>query len=130
VSFEQIALRYHYQAGVPENCAGSHNNLANFLEREAADPASVLAHRLAAAAMFLQAGSGHLRTVAASLAKPDLPPAPPAFADVVAEVEAIEGVRFAALFERLPRTTPDGDAAIAAVWQLVADEKARRNSDE
>ena len=51
------------------------------------------------------------------------------FAEVAARVEAIEGVRFAALFERLPRTAPDGDAAIAAVWQLVAEERSRRGAE-
>jgi hypothetical protein len=45
---------------------------------------------------------------------------------VVATVEQIAGVRFGALFDRLPRTVPDGDAAIAAVWELVLAEKGRR----
>jgi hypothetical protein len=27
------------------------------------------------------------------------------------------------LFERLPRTVPDGDAAIAEVWRLVAEQR-------
>src|SRR5208282_6049312 len=52
-----------------------------------------------------------------------LPPNPPAFAEVIRRVEAIEGVRFQALFERLPRTAPDGDAALASIWQLVPDAK-------
>ena len=46
---------------------------------------------------------------------------------MVKRVEAIEGVRFRALFDRLPRTAPDGDAALAALWQMVADEKRRRD---
>ena len=127
VRFEEVALGYRYQAGEPEDCAISHNNLASYLERQGADPATVLAHRLAAAAIRLQtqvrptvyhgAQSGELRPA----------PHPPTFADVVGRVEAIEGVRFRALFERLPRTAPDGDAALAAVWQMVADEKRRRD---
>lgn len=64
-----------------------------------------------------------------SLAKRDLPPSPPPFAEVVAEAEKIEGVRFAALFERLPHTAPDGDAALAVVWQLVAEEKSRGGAE-
>ena len=32
--------------------------------------------------------------------------------------------------QRLPRTAPDGDAAIAAVWQMVADEKRRRDEEK
>ncbi len=39
-------------------------------------------------------------------------------------------MRFRALFERLPRTAPDGDAALAAVWQMVAEEKGRRQRQE
>ena len=129
VRFEEVALGYKYQAGEPEDCAISHHNLANYLERQGADPATVLAHRLAAAAIRLQMQSGLLSTTVHNLANSDLPPAPPAFADVAKRVEAIEGVRFQALFERLPRTAPDGDAAIAAVWQMVADEKRRRDEE-
>ncbi len=98
--FEEVALGYKYQAGEPEDCAISHHNLANYLERQGADPATVLAHRLAAAAIRLQMQSGLLSTTVRNLAISDLPPAPPAFADVVKRVEAIEGVRFRALFER------------------------------
>ena len=82
VRFEEVALGYSYQAGEPENCAISHNNLANYLERQGADPATVLAHRLAAATIRLQMQSGHLSTTVRNLANSDLPPAPPAFADV------------------------------------------------
>lgn len=126
VRFQEVALGYMYQAGQPEDCAISHHNLANYLERQGADPAAVLAHRLAAAIIFLQTQSGHLRTVLGNLAKSDLPSAPPPFATVAERVEAVEGVRFGALFERLPTTVPDGDAALAAVWQLVEQEKRRR----
>ena len=130
VRFEEVGLGYTYQAGEPEDCAISHHNLANYLERQDDDPATVLAHRLAAAAIRLQTQSGLLSTTVRNLANSDLPPAPPAFADVAQRVEAIEGVRFQALFERLPRTAPDGDAAIAAVWQMVADEKRRRDEEK
>ena len=125
VRFSEVALGYDYQTGEPENCASSHHNLANYLERHGADPATVLAHRLAAAAIYLQMQSGHLLTTLRNLARSELPPAPPAFAEVAQCVESIEGVRFRALFEQLPRTAPDGDAAIATVWQMVADEKRR-----
>lgn len=126
VRFEEVALGYKYQAGEPDSCAISHHNLANSLERQGTDPAAVLAHHLAAAAILLQMRSGLLPTTVRSLAKSDLHLTPPAFTDVAGSVEAIEGVRFRALFERLPRTAPDGDAALAAVWQMVADEKRRR----
>lgn len=129
IRFEQTALGYTYQAGEPEDCAISHNNLANYLERSDTDPALVLAHRLAAAVIRLQTQSGRLPATLRTLANSALPPTPPSFAGVVARVEAIEGVRFAALFERLPRRVPDGDAAIAAVWQLVGEEKQRRGAE-
>jgi len=143
--FQEVALGYTYQAGQPEACAISHHNLAEYLERQGADPADVLAHRLAAAAIRLQMQSGLLPTTLRALANSDLPPAPPPFAAVAGRVEAVEGVRFRALFERLPRTVPstgspprvlavagqapDGDAALAAVWQLVAEEKKRRGAE-
>jgi hypothetical protein len=125
VRFEEVALGYNYQTGEPETCAISHHNLANYVERQDADPATVLAHRLAAAAICLQMQSGLLPTTLRNPARSELPPAPPAFAELAQCVESIEGVRFRALFEQLPRTAPDGDAAIAAVWQMVADEKRR-----
>jgi hypothetical protein len=126
VSFQKVALGYDYQAGEPATCAISHHNLSNYLKRQGADPADVLAHGLAAAAIYLQMQSGLLPTALRNLANLHLPPVPPSFLEVAQRVEAIEGVRLRALFERLPRTAPDGDAAIAAVWQMVADEKRRR----
>jgi hypothetical protein len=129
VRFEQIALAYAYQEGQPENCAFSHGNIATYMEEQGQDPAEVSAHRLATAVIFSQIQSGRLAIAARHLANSTLPDAPPAFADVVARVEAIKGVRFAALFDRLPRTAPDGDAAIATVWQLVAEERSRRGAE-
>lgn len=131
IRFAQTALgyTYTYQAGKPGNCAISHNNLAESLARQNADPALVLAHRLADAVICFQTQSGGFVTTLRNLANTALPSTPPSFADVVARVEAIEGVRFAALFERLPRRVPDGDAAIAAIWELVAREKQRRDAE-
>jgi hypothetical protein len=129
VRFEEVALGYKYQAGQPEDRAISHNNLACYLEHQGADPATVMAHRLAAAILLLQMQSGLLSTPVSSLASSELPPTPPTFAEVIQRVELIEGVHFGALFDRLPRTTLNGDATIAAVWNRVADEK-RRQDDE
>jgi hypothetical protein len=56
----------------------------------------------------------------------DLPAAPPTFDAIAAQVEQIPGVQFRALFARLPQTTPSGDAAVAAVWQLVQQAKGGR----
>ena len=121
VRFEELALGYKYQHGDPEACAVSHHNLANYLARQGIDPARVLAHRLAAATLRVQTRSGRLSSTLRNLAKSNLPAAPPAFAEVVAQVETVPGVRFAALFERLPRTVADGDAALAEVWRLLAE---------
>ena len=87
--------------------------------------AQALAHRLAAMVFWLQMSSGHLGPAVRDLAGAHLPPEPPTFGEVVAQVEQIEGVRFRELFERLPRRAPDGDAAIAEVWRLVAEERER-----
>ncbi len=84
VRFEQTALGYTYQAGEPEDCAISHHNLAIYLQRQGADPALVLAHRLAAAVIWLQTQSGQLPVALRHLANAALPPAPPSFAEVVA----------------------------------------------
>jgi hypothetical protein len=126
VRFAEVALGYNYQDGEPESCALSHNNLAIYL-RLAEESAEALAHGIAAAIIRLQMRSGQLPTTVRALAPLDLPATLPDFAEVTRRVEAIEGVRFRALFERLPCTAPDGDAAIAAVWQMVADEKRRRD---
>ncbi len=117
--FERGALKYKYQSGQPEVCAISHNNLANNLERSGAPADEVLAQRLADAVICYQIGSGGLQTSLRNLARSDLPPQPPRFAEVVARVEQLEGVRFGALFAALPPRAPDGDAAIAAVWELA-----------
>ena len=106
VRFGKVALGYMYRAVEPEDCAISHHNLAISLERQGADPATVLAHRLAATTIRLQMQSGLLPTTLRYLAISDLPPSPPAFADVVKRVEAIEGVHFRACssaFSHRPR---------------------------
>jgi hypothetical protein len=126
--FEQTALRYKYQAGSPGDCAISHNNLASYLERAGAAPEAALAHQLAAGAIFLQTGSGYLSQMISNLALSPLPAAPPRFAAIIEAVEQIEGVRFGALYAALPARLPDGEAAIAALWQMVQEEKAKREA--
>lgn len=117
--FERGALKYRNQAGQPEDCAISHHNLANYLQRRGAPAGEVLAQRLAAAVICYQIGSGGLQTSLRNLANDDLPPQAPSFAEVAASVESIEGVRFSALFANLQTRAPNGDAAIAAVWEGV-----------
>jgi hypothetical protein len=125
VRFQQNALRYLYQARNPEKCAMSHNNLANHLQRANHDDTLTLAHRHAAGTIFLQIGSGQLAITIRNLAQSPVPASPPTFAEVTHAVEQIEGVQFAKLFARLPKRYSDGDAAVAALWELVQQEKAK-----
>lgn len=129
VRFQEVALGYMYQAGNPADCAIRHHNLAIYLQRQGADLATVLAQRLAAATILLQTQSGLLPNPIRALATAGLPPTPLAFAAVVEGVEAMAGVRFRALFDSLPRTVPDGDAAIATVWSLVQAEQPRLRAE-
>jgi tetratricopeptide (TPR) repeat protein len=135
VRFQEVALPYTYRVGQPANCGMMHHNLANYLEHRGDDASLVLGHRLAAGVVRYQTQSGGLASTLSAMALSELPPSPPTFAEVAERVEAIEGVRFTELFERLPRTAPDGDAAIAEVWRLVGEAKSRmdeerRNRDE
>jgi len=129
VRFQQTGLRYNYQSGRPEDCAISHSNLANYIERaEGNAPDIVLAHRLAAGGIYWQIGSGKLSITIRNLARSSLPPAPPSFAQVCAIVEQIPGVRFQEMFERLPKRVSDGDVAIQEMWQMA--QMAKKAKDE
>ncbi len=129
VRFGEIALRYAYQAGDPENCAISHNNIAGYLQRSGAAAERVLSHRLAAALICFQTGLGGLSTTLQNLANDGLPDAPPAFAEVADAVQELPGVKFRQLFDRLPRRAAGGDAALAEVWKLAADVEASTGPD-
>jgi len=122
VQFEKTALKYRCQAGQPDECAISHNNLSSYLRRAGESQQICLAHRVAAGIIGIQTNSGGLQIRVRNLANSDLPPTPPRFAEVASIVEQIEGVRFAELFARLPRQYPDGDAAIGALWGMVKSE--------
>jgi len=130
VGFAEAALRLSYQAEDPEGCAISHHNLSNCLERSGADPGLTLAHRLAAALLSVQTGSGRLPTTVGALAISNLPAQLPDFARIADRVEQVEGVRFRQRFARLAASGsaahPDGDCALAAVWALVRAERERR----
>ena len=125
VAFGQLALRYLYLAGVPEDCANIHNNFAIFAHNAGSSREEVVSHHLAAAVISFQTGSGTLATILDNLALSAFPETPPSFEEVAARVEEVEGVHFRALFDALPRRAPDGDSAIAAVWEQVAEERAR-----
>ena len=126
VQFSQSALRYTYQAGEPEACAISHNNLAVSLEQTGATANLVLAHRLATCIIGLQTQSGALTRRINNLANSPMPASPPTFDEVVATVELTSSVRFRELFARLPKRAPNGDAAMAAVWGMAKKRRAER----
>ncbi len=80
----------------------------------------MLAHSLAATAIGFQTGLGELSRWLKNLARTELPEKPSPFAEVAGRVEELPGVKFRQLFDRLPQRAPDGDAALAEVWKLVA----------
>jgi len=123
--FEQAALKYRYATGRPEDCAISHNNLSNYLERVGEPRDAWLPHRLAAGLMRIQAQSGRLASTVHNLALSDLPASPPAFDAVADAVERLDGVHFRDVFAGLPQTYADGDAALAALWERVVKVKGR-----
>jgi len=128
VSYAKSALRYGYQVGQPKVIAISHNNLANYLERAGAPQDEWLAHRLAAAIIWLQINSGNLNVVINNLANSDLSAAPPSFDSIVATVERLEGVRFREMFAGLEKRAASGDEAVAVVWQMARQEQGKRQA--
>jgi tetratricopeptide (TPR) repeat protein len=108
VRFEQTALRYAYVVGDPEAIAAGHHSLATSLRDAGGERELTLAHRLAAALVYYQMGSGWLPVVLSALLK-DMavgdqpPPLPKSFAELCVRVGQVEGVRLADLTARLPR---------------------------
>ncbi len=127
ISFQHTALRYSYLAREPEDCAISHDNLSNCLQRVGGERPTALAHRLAAGVVRLQTGSGMLATTLRNLAidvaqfAPQAAPLPASFDELCTTVEQVNGVRFRELFERLPKVAPDGDAAMGQVIAMAQD---------
>jgi tetratricopeptide (TPR) repeat protein len=124
IRLEQSALRYKYAVMDPEAIAISHHNLANNLGRAGDDPAVVLAHRLAAAYVFDQTGSGRLPTVLHALANDlaaagDQPPLPGSFAELCTRAGEVMGVRLADLATGLPRRQASHDQALTEIVQAA-----------
>jgi hypothetical protein len=121
IAFQETALRYKYLAGTPEDCAISHHNVSNYLDRAGGEQQVALAHLLAAGVIRFQTGSGMLVSTLRNLAidfansAPDSPPLPASFDELCRLVEEVDGVRFRELFERLPRRAATGDAALVEV---------------
>ena len=126
ILYEQTALRYCYAVKVIDGCASGHFNLANFLLSGGGPPAESLAHRLASMLIFYQIAGGHFSSYLPSLSHhlaffaPGAPPLPADFAALCATVDQVEGVDFADLFNRLPKTrAATGDDALRQVLELA-----------
>ena len=119
VDHQSAAVQSAYTDGAPDAIAVAHANLAFYLQRAGAEPRAGLAHGLAAALIWYQTGSAAFEGSVRSLAELAIRGRWPNFADFVGGVAATPAVEFRALFDRLPRRSPDGDAAIAAVRERV-----------
>jgi tetratricopeptide (TPR) repeat protein len=123
ISLEQVALRYKYAAGDPEDVAGSHFNLATYLRVAGGEPGLVVAHRLADTLLSYQIGAGGLAMSVPALTN-DLAEfgdyaLPESFEVLCARVGQVEGVRLAELLAGLPGPAANGEAALAAVLRLA-----------
>ena len=125
-ALEHTALRLMYLRPDPDSIAGSHHNLALYLQGSGTDPAGQLGHRLAAAVIYQLIGQTHdlagtVRALARGLHdNPDVP-TPATVAEVAVEVERTEGVRFAALVTALAGAADTADRALANVLQAAHD---------
>jgi tetratricopeptide (TPR) repeat protein len=124
ISLEQTALRYAYAAGDPQGIAVSHFKLARYLERAEQAPAAVLSHRLGAALLSFQIGSGslvsQLQVLVGDLARLGATaPLPTSFADLCEQVGQVGGVRLDELVAHLPGRAANGDRAFAEVVRLA-----------
>ena len=122
---EKTAIRYAYVARYPEGVAAGHHNIANHFRRGDAEPALVLAHRLAAATIWSRLDREYDLSMSLDGAAQDLatagdpPPLPGSFEELCRLVGQTEGVRLAELTARLPGTGSDDDL-LAEVLRLVA----------
>ena len=123
ISLVTDALRLNYLAADPDVIGAGHNNLASYLARDGREPPQIWAHRLAAAVISYQTGSGNLPgrlRGLAGLLTTHAAAAPETFAQVCQLVDQIDGVHLADLLARLPRRAPDGQAAMIEVLRLAA----------
>lgn len=122
MGLEERALGYKYAAGDAAAIAVSHFNLAIYLGR-AGLPSAALLHRVAAAIIRFQMGSGHapstLSALGSELATRAGEAPAPTFEEVCAEVGRVEGVDLARLLGALAGRAPDGEAALAEVLAVA-----------
>jgi tetratricopeptide (TPR) repeat protein len=132
VRLERDALRCKYLSVNPDPIATSHNNLAGYLERVGADPLQVTAHRLAAAVINYQTGSGKLTSRLASLGglmARESDAVPVTFTELCGIVDQVPGVHLADVLDRLPSRAPDPQAAVDEVLRLAPDAAAAAGAD-
>jgi hypothetical protein len=123
ISLQRDAIRLAYTSSDINGAGTSHHNLANYLERYTEQTTEAWGHRLAAALIAYQTGSGQLlgRLTALAQLVRSADTAPPAsFDQVCAVVDQIDGVHLADLIAQLPTRAPDGQAAMAEVLTLAA----------
>jgi tetratricopeptide (TPR) repeat protein len=127
VDLAREALRFGY-AGDPDGVGVSHHNLANYLRGRGADPGVVGAHRVAAAVIAYQTGSGRitdrLSALGRLLAGDDGASVPRSFGQVCALVGQVPGVDLAGLLARLPSRAHDPDTAVQVVLAAALDAAA------
>jgi hypothetical protein len=121
-SFEERAIRYHYFVGKPGNCAISHMKMSFYIMCDTGNASEALAHQLAAMIVILLTGSGeaeqYFNTFAvqvAELGESAQGSLPNSFPILCAAVEAIEGVHFRELADRLNVQIADFDTLLGAV---------------
>jgi tetratricopeptide (TPR) repeat protein len=123
IDLERDALRLEYLAGQPIAIASSHGHLAKILGHTGADPQHIAAHRLAAALISYQTGSGKLRVHLAALGHllaRDAAAVPISFAELCRIVDQVPGVDLAQLLDRLPRRARDPQTAVEEVLRLAS----------
>jgi hypothetical protein len=124
IDLAKDGLRFTYLAADPDAINVSHHFLARWLDRAGADRRQVWAHRLAAAVIAYQTGSGRLtfdiRGLAWLLAADGPSAVPRSFAQVCGIVDQVPGAPLADLLTRLPRRAPDPQAALDHVLHLAA----------
>jgi tetratricopeptide (TPR) repeat protein len=134
--FECSALRYTYAGAGWQGAAASHRNLAVYLRRSGADAAEWLPHQLASAVIGYAAQGAsaasilYLARQLHRLGDAATATMPAGFADLAARVEAVNGVRFAALVTRLTGQPGSGDTLLADTLTAAREQTAEAAADD
>ncbi len=126
VALERVALRYKSLHPRPASLAASHHNLAGYLRRAEYPPAEIVAHRLAAALLYLASGrrsdyEDGLRALAGDVRRHGDAPLPADLAELISRVEAVPGARFGAVLADL---VPDSQQRSALLTEAIETARA------